>query len=103
MIEKNIIKKVKIIYTALKWDFSIFVPKKEKKPRKQKENPCDFSQCKQNKEQICLSNDPTMCPKNNEQSIYEDEKLLKEETSGDLTLENEINQAESKLSSYYEE
>jgi len=37
MIEKNIIKKVKIIYTALKWDFSIFVPKKEKKPRKKKE------------------------------------------------------------------
>jgi hypothetical protein len=37
MIEKNIIKKVKIIYTALNWDFSIFIPKKEKKPRKSKE------------------------------------------------------------------
>lgn len=34
MIERNILKKVKTIYEALNWDFTVFVPKKEKKTRK---------------------------------------------------------------------
>ena len=43
-----------------------------------KENICDFVQCKQNKEGICIAKDCIECPKNNEQSVYEKEELLKE-------------------------
>lgn len=37
MLRRNIFDKIETIYEALNWDFSIFVPKKEKKPRKIKD------------------------------------------------------------------
>ena len=43
-----------------------------------KANMCDFRQCKQNKEGICIAKDCIECPKNNDQSVYEKEELLKE-------------------------
>jgi len=40
-------------------------------------NYCDLKECKQNINGICRSLDPILCPKNNEQSIYEKPELLK--------------------------
>ena len=39
--------------------------------------PCDFDQCKCNYGGECISTSPDQCPKNNEQSVYEKEELLK--------------------------
>ena len=39
---------------------------------------CDLAQCKQNRDGICKGSNPSECPKNNEQSIYEYPELLSE-------------------------
>ena len=39
---------------------------------------CDFEQCKKNDDGLCVANDPVECPKNNEQSVYENLDLIKD-------------------------
>lgn len=107
LIERNILNKLEVVFTAMSWDISDIMPKKvgrntpENKNKQQlnkqpienkevtpyyseneeqklnKENPCDLEQCKQNKEDKCSSNNPEECPKNNDDSIHEKEELLK--------------------------
>ena len=56
------------------------LPIKEAQKANIEENkPCDFSQCKQNKDGICIAKDCTECPKNNTQSVLEKEELLKDD------------------------
>ena len=40
---------------------------------------CDFEQCKSNNNGVCIAISSEQCPKNNEQSVYENLTLLKEE------------------------
>ncbi len=104
MIKRNIIMKLDTIFEALKWDLkeinlesSNKVAKETKCEYKQKINSlskkepiiCDFEQCKSNKEGECQTEDPELCPKNNEISVYEKENLIKDEIK--------------KITPYYEE
>jgi len=49
---------------------------------------CDFTLCKLNKDYVCLNieNDPALCPKNNDTSVFE--KPFKTALLKDLNLEN---------------
>lgn len=47
---------------------------------KDKEISCDLEQCKKNKKGVCIGKgSPELCPKNNDNSIFEKEELLKED------------------------
>jgi len=109
MTKRNILDIAEKIFDALKWNKEkigiITKPKKERKTKAQialkivkeqesiiqsqptftekdfieEDNLCDFNKCGQEKEGKCLSKNPEECPKNNEQSVYENDDLLKKE------------------------
>jgi DNA adenine methylase Dam len=61
--------------------------------------PCDFNECKQNNNGACNpKSTPQDCPKNNEQSVYEDLSLLKHD--GVCKKEEVVNK---KIEAYYSE
>jgi len=89
MIEKNIYDKSERIFEAMNWDLnelkSVCGQLKVKKEKKEKIFDtifgCEVEVCKQNDKQICKNKneDPCLCPKNNDNSIYEDDSLIKTE------------------------
>lgn len=83
MTERNITMKLENIFEAMSWNKT-----KEQTIQSQqtfteddflKEEKvlCDLKMCKQNKDGLCQTTKPEECPKNNDQSVYEDEELLK--------------------------
>jgi DNA polymerase elongation subunit (family B) len=87
MIEKNIYDKSERIFEAMNWDLNelklVCGQLKVKKEKKEKIFDtifgCEVEVCKQNDKQICenKNEDPCLCPKNNDNSIYENEDLIK--------------------------
>ncbi len=44
---------------------------------------CDFEYCKKYNTGICIATDPEQCPKNNDESVYENSDLIKEVSCDD--------------------